>query len=822
MSLYQKAFFTGIGRIFTLPRLSIPLILTLGLALGAVLTISSISNTLLLKPLKGVTHAKDIDVYKLSVEVAPNVTFVFTSVKKLASISQYFKDIGDWGSVDSNDTSIMVDNTRYKVTKHIASNNMLALLGTKILLGEGFDITNTENYLWISESLWHSAYKKSIETIGKPLTIKNKTYQIAGVIEDATALSGNPRKQQIWQSYDLARQLAPDAPEVEGMISQIFVNTKNGTKKRLNKADFEQWHQYFLNEVLPDKHRIEEQNFYGKLNKELMVSNYREFFLGSNADLLKILWIVILSLLVMSILNLLSMLLAHYDKQSRNFSLQITMGCKLRRLHLIVWLENLPLILLAVIIGCLSAGWLIKLLPILSNNSIKLIDQISITPEVITFIISIAVLINTLFSSFALRSVNKKNLQENISSSGKGLNKKSDFTLNKILMTLQLIITSILVTGCIYLAIQSYNIVYRDLGVNPTNVFTASIHRDRDDVQKFEDKNDKQHYQKNTKKRLNDIIAEHFSNVTHIVNDVAPISDSYSINIITKDDSKPIFYRLFSLSDNYFQQFNIPFLAGSNLSTDEIENQANKIVLDESFARVSFPELPLEEIIGKEFKLYSDQKVPEIVQGIIPTLITNASHKTSDIGTLTLFSPQKNSIKTFDSTFRLANSNVKQRDLLLKKIETAFPGFKASFTSMEEVIHAQTRMQRLSMWMTLSVCLLIITLAAIGISGITQMSSNNRKFELAVRMATGANQIRLIKLIVQDASLMLLLGLGAGFIINVFAHQFFQTQIKTLPDFNWAIILILNTCLIAIVLASVIIPAWRVIKKDPMQVLREE
>ncbi len=60
MSLYQKAFFNGIARIFTLPRLSLPLILTLGLTLGAVLTVVTISNTLLVQPLRGIDNEKNL------------------------------------------------------------------------------------------------------------------------------------------------------------------------------------------------------------------------------------------------------------------------------------------------------------------------------------------------------------------------------------------------------------------------------------------------------------------------------------------------------------------------------------------------------------------------------------------------------------------------------------------------------------------------------------------------------------------------------------------------------------------------------------------
>ena len=70
MSLISKAFYSGITRVFSLPRLSVPLILTLGLTLGAVLTVIAITSALLFQPLQGVTNESQIKTvkYQLSIQ----------------------------------------------------------------------------------------------------------------------------------------------------------------------------------------------------------------------------------------------------------------------------------------------------------------------------------------------------------------------------------------------------------------------------------------------------------------------------------------------------------------------------------------------------------------------------------------------------------------------------------------------------------------------------------------------------------------------------------------------------------------------------------
>jgi ABC-type antimicrobial peptide transport system permease subunit len=117
---------------------------------------------------------------------------------------------------------------------------------------------------------------------------------------------------------------------------------------------------------------------------------------------------------------------------------------------------------------------------------------------------------------------------------------------------------------------------------------------------------------------------------------------------------------------------------------------------------------------------------------------------------------------------------------------------------------------------------LTLLLAAIGVSGLTQMTTNHRKYELAVRMATGAKQVKLVQFILKDAFWMLVIGLGLGFIASVLSYQQLEQQIEMLPNFDWLAMSVLDAGLVAIVLLSVILPAWRVIGADPMQALRQE
>ena len=143
-------------------------------------------------------------------------------------------------------------------------------------------------------------------------------------------------------------------------------------------------------------------------------------------------------------------------------------------------------------------------------------------------------------------------------------------------------------------------------------------------------------------------------------------------------------------------------------------------------------------------------------------------------------------------------------------------------TPLKDIWQQQTLNQRVILWVVLIMTGLTLFLAAIGVAGLTQMTTNHRKYELAMRMATGAKQIKLLKFILKDAIWMLVVGLGVGFIASVLSYQYLEQQLEMLPNFNWLAMSLLDIGLIAIVMFSVIMPAWKVISADPMQALRQE
>ena len=828
MSIYKNAFINGIIRVFTLPRLSIPLIITLGLTLGAVLTVVSISSTLLYQPLKGVYEEDTIKSLTLDLKVNDSMTPSFWKINRLAHFQQSYQDLGTWGAINSNRGNIVINNVNFGITSINASNTILDVLGTKLIKGDGTNIANPQEYLWISNSLWLQAFDGDDSAIGQNIQYNNRSYIIAGVIEDLMAIESNSAilEQQVWSIQDLATAIAnTDDGQIDNEFESILVKVNNPTASYSNKEQVVGWMKTFVNEKITDSARF--MDLINRQEKIVSFDGYRDKLLGDNQTLLAVLGAAVIGLLIMATLNLLNLFIAHYQSRTKELSMQITLGASLLRVRLMVICENLPSFLLAGALGLLLTAWLLKSLPIIAANSLPMIEMMSIDGPTLLFALFTLIILSVLFSQLALIDVDKKSLINNLSASGKGTNNQQNQWISNALMIVQLAIASVLLTASIMLATQSYQAVYKPLGYDYGNSYEVMF--DVNDREISRQLRDYENYYGSQSQLLNqglaDAIEKTIPDAKVTITGNGPLNGAMRIGAFNhkNDPNNMLLFFRKGLSIDFFSAYGIEFVAGANLSQQQIENNEQTVVIDEAMAQSLFPGVSYQQILGKNIVgLNRDRTRPDpIINGIVKNTTPVAGQVEGyDLGSV--YFNDLGAGRRITLSVMLPEGKVLSA-AMVANIHSQFEGLdQAEVRSVEDIWQQQTLNQRISLLIILTMTVLTMLLAAIGVAGLTQMTTFHRKYELAIRMATGASQKKLLLFIVKDASKVLIAGLGLGFITAVFIYQYVTTQIDLLPSFNWLTMTGLDGALIAIVMLSVIWPAWQVIRNDPMQSLREE
>ena len=834
MSLYSKAISSGIARIFALPRLSIPLIVTLGLTLGAVLSVIAISSALLLKPLQGLQNEDTIQTFQYRLKVSETLSVSYWNMSRLAKFNDSFNDKGLWAGIASSEQDVIINDVTYPTTRHDASSTILDVLGTRLIKGQNVDIEKPEDYVWISNTLWQQAFSGLNSAIGKQITINTQRYVIAGVIEDLLAVESSTPvlSQQVWQITNLQSLLSePETAEIGGELDSVLLKTGRSGTVLPTQVEVSQWIENLIGSIEDEMVVQGFLNFIQNTPVEIISTDYRSKLLGDSKGLLLALFVAVVGLLIMATLNILNLFIAHYQGRSKEFAIQLTMGSSVNRLRVMVYLENLPSFLLAAITGLLVTGWMIKILPAITNNNFPMLDIIGI--DLITVVASFAIilLLNIIFSALALVDINKQVLAENLNSSGKGIQAQSNQWLGRSLMVVQLSIASLLLTCSVMLAIQSYHAVYRDLGYEVGNSYTVSSYISDEkwatelaDITEYNGSELQQLHN-----NLGNIIENEVTGSQVIIHARGPLSDNFRANVYFPEDNpdQRVVYQRKHLSADYFSKFKITMLAGSALTQQHINDGELRIVIDENMATVVFPDTDFADVIGQTIKLRPNESdgtinPPFIVTGIVAVTQSRAGAIDS-FQMPAVYTPNISIQRQINLTVMLPEGKTVTNTMIEQQIYRQYPRLtNLTVMSLNNMWQQQTTSQRLSLSVVLAMTGLTLLLAAIGVAGLTQITTNHRKYELAVRMATGAKQATLVNFILRDALWMLVIGLGIGFIVSVFAYQPVQQQIDLLPPFNWFAMIILDTVLIGVVLISVLIPAWRVISTDPMQALREE
>ena len=219
-------------------------------------------------------------------------------------------------------------------------------------------------YVWISKSLWQSAYGGVKSVLGKQINANNKNYIIAGVIEDVMAISSNQAilHQQVWFISDLNEvKTQPDnVGNISNEIDYLIVKSSNGQATLPTLAQTDEWLvDYVTNNVESDMRQMI-LDFLINTNKEVIAESYRSNMLGETEGLIIALFAAVIGLLLMATLNLLNLFIAHYQGRTKEFAIQISLGASLLKVKTLVLLENLPSFLLAAITGLLVTGWALK------------------------------------------------------------------------------------------------------------------------------------------------------------------------------------------------------------------------------------------------------------------------------------------------------------------------------------------------------------------------------------------------------------------------------------------------------------------------------
>lgn len=274
---------------------------------------------------------------------------------------------------------------------------------------------------------------------------------------------------------------------------------------------------------------------------------------------------------------------------------------------------------------------------------------------------------------------------------------------------------------------------------------------------------------------------------------------------------------LLPIGPSFFETMRLPLVAGRTFTQEEFTStvKPGPIIVNEMFARKLFEkENPLgqrvadagsnvgnHEIVG----VVADAKYQGLRHEITPTAYVPLSDGCASFELRTAANPRA-LIPAVRAVMNEINSDI---PMIAVKTQT-------------EEIDRQLYQERLIAALSTLFALLAVVLACIGLYGLLSYEVTRRRHEIGVRMALGAQQSDVLRLVVgQGIALAVagtLAGIGVGFVVTRFLQRLLY-DVRPGDPFTFAGAAIL---LALVALVACYIPARRAMRVDPMVALRYE
>jgi ABC-type antimicrobial peptide transport system permease subunit len=115
-----------------------------------------------------------------------------------------------------------------------------------------------------------------------------------------------------------------------------------------------------------------------------------------------------------------------------------------------------------------------------------------------------------------------------------------------------------------------------------------------------------------------------------------------------------------------------------------------------------------------------------------------------------------------------------------------------------------------------------LLLASIGIYGVMAFTVAQREHELGLRMALGASRSKVVHLVLREAMLLAMAGLGIGLVASFFVGRTMQNMLYGVGKLDFGAIAAVAIVLLAASLLASWLPARRAASVEPMRALRTE
>ena len=813
----------SLRRLFKSPAFALTAIITVGAAIGANALIFSVVNGVILKPLP-YAHPETLVGAWLT---APGVMQgplqqSAGTYYMLRENGQSFEDIGLW---QSSTATITGRGEPEQVETLWVTDATLPVLGIKPALGRLFtkedDLPNGPNVVLISYRYWQRAFGGSPSAIGQTLMFNGAAREVVGVLpEDFRFLRANPL---VIHPQKIDRATIHAA----GFNYQGIARLKPGVSIAQANADVERLLPS-LTERFPlppgfTKKMFDDARF-GSLVRPLDAD-----VVGDIGNMLWILLGTVGLVLLVACANVANLFLVRAEARQQELAIRMALGAEARRVAWQLISESLLVALMGGVLGIALAYGGIQLLLYLQPAQLPRLNEITLDPIVLLFTLGVSLIAGLLFGAIPILKYARPHMAAALKDASRGSSEgRERHRARNTLVVAQVALAAVLLVAS-GLMVRTF-IAIRDVPPgfrNPESILTMRISIPSAVVN---DPAQTARTHEQIVRKLEAIGGVESVGVTSEVtmggnNNNDPI---WVEDFPQQDAGIPPLRRHKYIADGYFSTMGNPVIAGRGITWNDVHTWANVALVSENLAREYWGEPT--KALGKRIRRSTKSPWYEIVGVVGNERQDGATKPAPTIVYWAMLNGDKadpRGIFIQRSLAYVIRSSRLQEPGFLGEVQQAVwsvnPNLPlARVRTMLQVYNesmAQTQFVLVILGIAASVTLL---LGLVGIYGVIAYIVSQRRREVGIRMALGAQGESVQRIFVTRGLTLAAAGLAIGLIGAAAMMRLLSSFLFGVNPFDPVTYVAVTAGLGLVALIATWLPARQATRIDPMMALRAE
>ena len=791
----------GLRQLGRNPGFTIIAILTLALAIGADTAIFTVANDFLFRPLPFGNSNRVVMVKCQQRKIMQSGMATAggwadqPSFKYWRDHNQVFQAMAAWAE-EFEQHNLTGPEGPERVHAKQVTEGFFRVLGVTPILGRTFSVAEDQQggnrVAIISHALWQTRFGSDPGILGKKLILNGQPFEVIGVLPTNFRFSVAP--EDVWVPLQANLDEGPGGYYLHALgllrpganLPEAQANME-ALASQLAKIFPEEWNsdQYVTVERLRDRYA-----------KELRPA------------LLALLAFAGLVLLI-ACANLANLLLARAAGRQQEIAIRRALGAGRSQIVRQMLIESGLLGLAGGAVGVLVASYGVAVLYLLLPSAWSPLTRGGIDAPVLLFSLGISLLTVLLFgmapalraAGFDLNETLKQGLRDAHSAAGLHSSRAA-------LVAGEVALAAILLTAAGLLAKSFIRISTVAMGFQPDSVLTVGLHRTGQHMEHFYDP------------VLQRVSALPQVRAAGIIN-YAPLSGGGWGQDIVIEGRQPhargelIWAAHRQATPGYFRALGIPLLRGR--SFEESDWWSANAIVSASMAKQYWPG---EDPIGKRFGVNCSDSPCQwnTVVGVVGNVkeLGPAAEPAVAMYFMEIGNEMTLAVRATEDPTRLVG-DIRQ---IVHSIDPNQP--IGDVRTMENAASESVAPQRLTMMVSMLFAALALVLAMVGLYGVISYSVAQRTHEFGVRMALGAAQGDILKLVVGKGSKLILMGVGLGLLGALALTRFISSLLFGVEPNDPLTFFTVMLTLIAVALLASYIPARRATKVDPLAALRYE